>query len=317
MSSVANDLRVERADDGTHCVLVYRTDAQLIEVGGTLLSNVLAAGGAAVVLATEMHLAALERWVGLCGVDVQAASAERRYRRVGIETVLGWLERNGDAAATFEVRLEALLDEIPGEIAPVVIFGEVAAALWERGHVSAALSLEAVSSTLCVTRAASILCAYPEGVLASASDVERACDRHTAVLDAPTFPGRSPKDDAAVISSAVLPPAPAACRTARQLVRAALALQGRATDAAELVVGELAANAVRHAGSTFTAEVSVTDGMVRIAVTDATPLPHGFGGFPLARDHGLGVVAALASDWAVQPLAGGKVVWADMARSEV
>jgi anti-sigma regulatory factor (Ser/Thr protein kinase) len=152
--------------------------------------------------------------------------------------------------------------------------------------------------------------------LAVAGDARRACGQHTAVLEAPPFPEASHEVTTAVVSSAVLPPAPAACRTAREVVRAALARDGAAgdIDMAELVVSELAANAVRHAHSTFTAEVSLHDGLARIAVTDAAPLPKDWKGFPVIRDHGLGLVAALASDWTVEPLSGGRVVWADVER---
>jgi anti-sigma regulatory factor (Ser/Thr protein kinase) len=100
-------------------------------------------------------------------------------------------------------------------------------------------------------------------------------------------------------------------------VRAACANQtgADARDTAELVVSELAGNAVRHARSTFRAEVSFRNGSLRVAVTDAQPLPEGWDGFPIARDHGLGLVSALADDWAIEPLAGGKVVWAELARN--
>jgi hypothetical protein len=49
-------------------------------------------------------------------------------------------------------------------------------------------------------------------------------------------------------------------------------------------------------------------------VTDATPATNGWTGFPVATEHGLGIVSALASDWGVERLDGGKVVWAEVAR---
>jgi hypothetical protein len=119
-----------------------------------------------------------------------------------------------------------------------------------------------------------------------------------------------------VVSSEVLAADPAACRTARRFVRDALGGDGsRAVEMAELVVCELATNAVRHAGSTFTTQVLLSDETLRVAVTDATPVHAGWSGFPVRREHGLGIVAALARDWGVQPLDDGKTVWADMARA--
>jgi hypothetical protein len=307
-----------RVDDSAHRVLVYGVQAQLIEAAGGFLSEALGAGGAAVAIASEEHLRALESWLALCTPEAWAAIAERRYRALPLDTLLAEIDHDGNAGALFEARMQQVLDQIPPELAPVHVFGEVAAGLWERRRVEDALRVEATSDRLRASRPMSLLCAYPERILDGAADVEQACRHHGEVVDAPSFPS-STQEDATLLSSAVLPPTPAACRTARRLVRAAFAPDGdsRAIGAAELVVGELAANAVRHAGSTFTAEVLLTDAAVRLVVTDAVPLPSGWNGFPIVREHGLGVVSVLASDWAVEPLAGGKLVWADVMREEV
>ena len=115
-------------------------------------------------------------------------------------------------------------------------------------------------------------------------------------------------------SIAVFAPAPAACRGARELVRTVLADIGsrRSTYAAELVASELAGNAVRHARSSFEVRLSLLEGAVRIAVTDETPVRAESWELPVAHDHGLGIVASLALGWGYEPLAGGKLVWADV-----
>jgi MEDS: MEthanogen/methylotroph, DcmR Sensory domain len=305
-------------DNLGHRVLVYHLEAQMIAAGGGLLSEVLGAGGAAVVLATPAHLTAIEAWLRLSGRDLEAAAAERRYRRLAIEEDSAWFESLADQASTFDVRLTEVVDQIPRDAAPVLVFGEVAATFWEKGQLDTALSLEAASHAISARGPVSVVCAYPKSVLATSADRESVCREHMAVLDAPAFPGSSQKMNGAVVSSVVLPPAPAACRAARELVRATLAPNGgaKACYTAELVVSELAANAVRHAGSTFTAEVLSSPGVVRVAVTDAAPLPSGWSGFPVETGHGLGVVTATAGNWAVEPLAGGKTVWADVARAQ-
>jgi anti-sigma regulatory factor (Ser/Thr protein kinase) len=116
------------------------------------------------------------------------------------------------------------------------------------------------------------------------------------------------------LSIAVFPPAPAACRSARELVREVLADVGdrRSTYAAELVASELAGNAVRHARSTFELRLSLREGAVRIAVMDEMPVPIESWKPPVAGDHGLGIVAALATEWGYEVLEGGKLVWADI-----
>jgi hypothetical protein len=306
------------AEDRSHRVLVYRNDVQLIDVAGDLLRETLAGSGAAIVVASASHMRSLETWVRVCGVDLEAASAERRYDGIAFDTASDWLEGGSDPAATLAARLDELLARVPSADAPVQLVCDVGASLWEDGLPDAALAIEAVLSSVGTSRPISVLCAYPEEVLARPADVERVCAHHTGGVSAPSFPDPHQHGVPSELSSLVLPPAPASCRSARQLVRASVSHNGSSgtVDAAELVVSELAGNAVRHAGSTFTAEVLSWNGSIRLAVTDAAPLPSDWTGFPIAQEHGLGLVSAIAREWAVEPLAGGKVIWADIAREE-
>jgi hypothetical protein len=302
--------------DRDHPVLVYRHEAQLIEVAGGFLCEAIVGGGSAIALASEAHLQALEGWVRICADGLEPAAAEGRFHALAIERLVRELETAADPAATFEASLLSVLERVPDGSGPVHVFGEVAATLWGQRRVDAALSLEEVRNALRETRQVSFLCAYPEDVLAVGDDAERARQEHTMVLRAPPFPLAPPQAPAEVVSAAVLPPAPAACRAARRLVRSACTSEAGADaiDMAELLVSELAGNAVRHARSTFTAEVSFPNGAVRLAVTDAKPLPHDWKGFPVDRGHGLGLVAAVSENWAIEPLAGGKLVWAELPR---
>ena len=78
---------------------------------------------------------------------------------------------------------------------------------------------------------------------------------------------------------------------------------------ADLVVTELATNAVRHAGTAFSVSVAIDD-LVTIEVSD------GSGAVPARRDtpsdedgRGLQLVEALAADWGVDITGGTKSVW--------
>jgi anti-sigma regulatory factor (Ser/Thr protein kinase) len=84
-------------------------------------------------------------------------------------------------------------------------------------------------------------------------------------------------------------------------------------DRVELVVSELATNAVRHAATPYEVSVRVFP-TVRVEVSDASP------DRPVrARDdtsepngRGLLIVDKCADRWGVDPLPSGKVVWADV-----
>ena len=104
---------------------------------------------------------------------------------------------------------------------------------------------------------------------------------------------------------------------ARHLVVDALRRWGVANtlvDDAALVVSELAANAVRHADSSFWVNVSACGSTPRVVVHDNAPLP---GTVPDAwlipqPLHGLSLVDALCRRWGVESSRDGKLVWAEL-----
>jgi serine/threonine-protein kinase RsbW len=85
----------------------------------------------------------------------------------------------------------------------------------------------------------------------------------------------------------------------------------------QLIADELAANAVRHAGSIFSVAIELTDVMVRIAVRDeSNELPVQKVSTPDALNgRGLVIVSGTAEGWGSVPLGRGKETWADVPRS--
>jgi anti-sigma regulatory factor (Ser/Thr protein kinase) len=114
-----------------------------------------------------------------------------------------------------------------------------------------------------------------------------------------------------------LPADAASVRAARRFVRESLADigAGAASEEAETVVSELATNAVLHARTPFTIEVSRDSDTVRVSVLDLSPA------MPRTRDYGndattgrgMRLVAAISADWGVQTQDVGKAVWFDLA----
>ncbi|MER8042145.1 ATP-binding protein [Streptomyces sp. NPDC094032] len=91
-----------------------------------------------------------------------------------------------------------------------------------------------------------------------------------------------------------------------------------ATDAAELVVAELASNAVTHGrvqGRDFELRVTLAVDHVRVEVSDArgerAPEPDPY---PDEHGYGLHLVDALATAWGVKGRSVGKTVWATVSR---
>ena len=85
--------------------------------------------------------------------------------------------------------------------------------------------------------------------------------------------------------------------------------------AVELLATELTANAVRHARTPFTVNMSWGGGRLRFEVTDASPLPPR----PQLQEHlettggrGLVLVDTVAKRWGVDRHAQGKTVWFEL-----
>ena len=84
-------------------------------------------------------------------------------------------------------------------------------------------------------------------------------------------------------------------------------------DDVRIVVSELVTNAVVHAATAFTVNLTRLDGVLTVTVADGSHVrPHQFppvDGFS-TQGRGLRLVEALSSSWGVTDQAGGKAVWA-------
>jgi anti-sigma regulatory factor (Ser/Thr protein kinase) len=115
---------------------------------------------------------------------------------------------------------------------------------------------------------------------------------------------------AVTLAYAQLPPLTSSAARARALVREAMANQGEATGLAgltsdaELVTGELTANAIIHAGADPLAVTLVAPaaGQVLIVVRDGSPAPPVISDRPDEHGHGLRLVDAVCSQWGWVPL---------------
>jgi anti-anti-sigma regulatory factor/anti-sigma regulatory factor (Ser/Thr protein kinase) len=115
----------------------------------------------------------------------------------------------------------------------------------------------------------------------------------------------------------VLPPRPEATAAARELVDRACAQwrTGYLADSAALIVTELVANGIEHAGTPMRLSIAHRTWHLHLALRDESPLPlRRVGGDDDDRDSGRGllIVEAMASAWGCVRTPGGKVVWATL-----
>lgn len=305
--------------DGHHAVQFYGDDEELAASVSGYLGEGLRAGGAAVVVATEAHRRAFAAGLSVVAAESGAARATGRLLMVDAAGMLtGFMAGGRLDRSRFQHAARDLISRAAAAGQPVRIYAEMVVLLWDAGQVALALELEELWNELASRLPFALLCGYPAWLLAAGDSngaVQRVCRLHTGVI----APGPGLPDGAAgpvtgheAVRS--FPHAQDSARAARRFVRTRLGshVGERTAVNAEIVIAELAANALVHARTPFTVAVGLAGHRVRISVRDAAPLRPGAAPPRLVPGHGLDIIAQIADVWGVQPQAGGKVIWAEL-----
>ena len=311
-----------------HVVGFYEHDEQLISAIATFFASALDADGAAVVIATPAHRVALEAALGAGGFRVADLVRTGRLQLLdAAETLAAFMRDDKPDRVAFASVIGTALDGLTGT-GPVHAFGEMVALLWDDGNVNAAIELESLWNDLAKHRTFSLYCAYSMSSLESSGDLVAAkhvCDRHSNVirLSSSENCGAAPLTlETGDEFVRIFVPAPVVSGEARRFVREVLQLWGEdlLIEEAELIVAELASNAVLHARSPFRVTVSRVWSEIKISVQDASTRPPenlahlaARPGYPGGR--GIWIVAALSRHWDTQPERDGKTIWATMTRT--
>jgi DcmR-like sensory protein len=287
----------ENLNVGQHVVQFCGHDRELAGRVSEYLRGALGDGGVAIVIATPEHRSQFEARLGQAGADLAAARADGTYltldARETLREILDGATPDG-ASPAGAVLDRAAFDRVIGSVIrqaassgrPVRAYGDLIALLWDDGLVNAAAQLETLWDELSRAQPFLLFRGYPPDWVPEALRIF-------------AFSREAPA-------------------TARHFAVAALREWGLAdiADDAALVVTELAANAIVHAGSAFTVILSARGNVLRIAVRDGCPLPaEGQAALMPLPLHGLGAVDALAARWGVESLGkAGKTVWVDLRR---
>jgi anti-sigma regulatory factor (Ser/Thr protein kinase) len=305
-----------------HQVFFYDGDHELVASVAGYVSEGLSACEPVIVIATGAHLAALDVALDDLGVDAASARATGAYLAFdAAETLSSFMVDGSPDPDRFMWSVGGILESVGRVGADVRAFGEMVALLWHQDNVAGAIALEALWNDLADRQEFSLLCAYPTSALTTAGlgDVHEVCRLHSDVLPPASYGSRVPAGDhgTATLRSDVFVALPEAIVAARRFVRAALRSWGEddLVDDGELIVSELATNAVIHGGSPFRASVERSPHVVRITVEDAGPgFPHSHRAADDAPGgRGVAIVDALSQRWGCDRVDGGKVLWAELA----
>lgn len=323
---------VRRQDDKTvtasspivalsHVVQFYNCDDDLTEAVGDYTASAISDGGVALVIATPTHCQAFGARLTDLGIDIAAARLNRALISVDAGSALQRFVTEGQVDPSgFDSEIAQVIMGAAAASRPVFVYGEMVALLWDAGQINAALELETLWNTLGRKIPFSLYCAYPEQFLAGDTDgglLMEICRLHTSTIEAREGGARrrALATDRAEVTC-TFQRSLEATRAARRFAIKTMNLwrnEDLAGDAA-LVATELAANAVVHAQSDFTMSITAFGDYIRISVGDTSPVPNVSPGpaLPIAPNHGLGVVSAVAAKWGVQRVAAGKAVWAEL-----
>ena len=290
-----------------HVVQFYDHDGDLARAVGDYLSRGVSDGEVAVVIASDAHRRQFEAVMAASGIDTARARRQGSLVWYDARTTLAQFMRDGELDP--EAFRRVVGDSLRGLVdagTPVRAYGEMVALLWDDGDVLAAIELEKLWNGLARELHFSLWCAYHAHSLASEEHAEalhEVCRQHSAVVDDATARFRAGPD------------APFAARRFVGGLLVCRPFAGRVSaDDVQLVVSELATNAVVHAGTPFSVSISSDESVIRIAVSDGSVAP------PVMRDvapravsgRGLRLVAAVSGDWGVERGPAGKTVWAEL-----
>jgi hypothetical protein len=309
----------ENLNDGHHVVQFFGHDGELAERVSDYLLGAIDGGGVAIVIATPEHRSEFEARLAKAGVDLAAAREDGGYLALDAGETLRKLMTDGPTldGAAFDRVIGHLIGSAAAAGRPVLAYGEMVALPWEDGLVNAAVQLERLWNELSRIQPFSLFCGYRADSVSRDIGAFAGVWRlhHAVVGPTPKVPAAPVGTPEAVRTFAFSREAPA---TARHFTVATVREWGLAdvADDAALVVTELAANAIVHAGSAFTVILSARGNVLRVAVRDGCPLPaEGQAALMPIPLHGLGAVDALAARWGVESLGkAGKAVWVDVRR---
>lgn len=290
-----------------HVVQFYDRDDDLARAVGDYLSSAVMTGKVAVVIATEAHRRAFETEMAVAGVDTAQAQRDGSIYWLDASDVLSAFVREGEVdPARFQEVVGSVMRKLAGTGREVRAYGEMVALLWDAGHVLGAIELEKLWNDLATEVSFSLFCAYHVHTVAGdehADALHEVCRLHTAVVDDARAPFRAGPD------------APFA---ARRFVAGLLGSRPYgdrvAANDAQLVISELATNAVIHAGTPFSVGVRCDGSAVRISVHDWSSMqPVMRDGDPTALSgRGLRLIAMISQSWGVEYGPDGKTVWAEL-----
>jgi PAS domain S-box-containing protein len=213
-SSVSNAADVSKAgadrsllsaahDKPEHVVQFYQDDKFLIDAVSGFVGSAIAAGDAAVLIATAAHREGVEQVLRKRGLEIGQAARQGRFIELDAsDTLARFMVEGLPDEARFRKVIGDTLTQAAGTVARegrrIAAFGEMVNILWATGNYEGALRLEQLWNQLAHEHSFSLLCAYPIAGFNSAKHTDaflKICAEHSTVFPSESFPATSREED--------------------------------------------------------------------------------------------------------------------------
>ena len=169
-----------------HLVQVYENDKIFLDTLEGFAGTGFLANDSVVIIATSIHLDALNERLQKQGFDLNVLTATDQYIPIDAEDLLAtflvddWIDEK-----IFNSFITDLISRARQHNGKVRAFGEMVAVLWGRGQCGATVQLESLWNQLHERSQFSLFCAYPKtGFTQSTTDsIDIICKKHARIID--------------------------------------------------------------------------------------------------------------------------------------
>jgi hypothetical protein len=169
-----------------HILQIYENDEVFLDALTGFVGTGIHSGDSCIVIATDVHLQALNSKLENWDIDVQALVADHRYIPLNAEEILSKFMRKGwpDETLFIQTVSELLVKARGHNNRRVRAFGEMVALLWAQGYNGATVHLEHLWNKFCQSQAFCLFCAYPKvGFTEDMADsITHICGAHAKMI---------------------------------------------------------------------------------------------------------------------------------------
>ncbi|MES2733996.1 MAG: MEDS domain-containing protein [Bacteroidota bacterium] len=168
-----------------HIVQIYENDDVFLDLLEGFIGDGINEGDSVIVIATDVHLQAIQDRLMAHAVRVDILISESQYIPLNAEETLSKFMVNGWPDETLFLELiTELTAKSRVKNRQVRAFGEMVALLWAKGHCGATVQLEHLWNKFCKTESLRLFCAYPKAGFTqeATTSLQTICETHSKVI---------------------------------------------------------------------------------------------------------------------------------------